>query len=234
LSNGIVRHISGDIQDLPDIKNCWKRIGVWGVERPRCPLLESVIHCRNCDVYIQAGRNLFERESPEDYQEECTEVMAADKEDELPGTISVVVFKIENEWMALPTQVFSEIMKPNLIHSFPYKRTPILLVIINVHGEIQLCMSLKELMGLGGGSSSEGESVRKYMMVVSGENGQWVFPVDEIHGILRIHPSTIQNVPATVARAQATYTKGIFNLGGRQVAFLDDELLFYSLKRSIQ
>lgn len=233
MNHQITRNIQSSHQ-VSKINNCWKRIGVWGNEKPRCPILETVIHCRNCDIYIQAGRNLFERESPEDYQEECTNVMAAEKEEELPGTISVVVFKIENEWMALPTQVFSEIIKPNLIHSFPYKRTPILLGIINVHGEIQLCMSLKELMGLGESSNLEKEKNRKFMMVVTSDTGQWVFPVDEIHGILRIHPSSIQNVPATVARAQATYTKGIFNLGGKQVAFLDDELLFYSLKRSIQ
>ena len=60
-----------------------------------------------------------------------------------------------------------------------------------------------------------------------------MFPADEILGIHRIHPHAFENVPVTVAKAQSTYTRGIFNWEGRHVGFLDEDLLFYSLTKNI-
>ena len=42
------------MQNQHNIENCWKRIGVWGQEeRFHCPVLKEMIHCRNCNVFIQ-------------------------------------------------------------------------------------------------------------------------------------------------------------------------------------
>ena len=76
---------------------CWKTIGVWGSEKPRCPKLEEVIHCRNCDQFTQAGRNLLERELPEEYQSEWGQIFAVKKIDAPVGTVALVIFRIEEE-----------------------------------------------------------------------------------------------------------------------------------------
>lgn len=221
---------------------CWKSIGVWGKvssgASARCPKLEKVIHCRNCEIFISAGRNLLEREMPDEYRTEWTQVMSAEKEDDLPGTVSAVVFRIEEEWLALRTQVFAEIIAPENLHShsLPHRNNPILIGVINVHGEIQLCISLKELLGIEAGEpgKEKKKTAHQRVMVLNSAEGQWVFPVNEILGIYRIHPNMFQNVPVTVAKAQSTFTKGLFHLEEKQVAFLDDDLLLYSLKRNLQ
>ena len=46
---------------------------------PRCPRLDEVIHCRNCEVFTQAGRNLLERALPEEYKEEWGSVLVKKK-----------------------------------------------------------------------------------------------------------------------------------------------------------
>lgn len=217
--------------------DCWKRIGVWGNEKPRCSRLEEVIHCRNCEIFTQAGRNLLERSLPEKYQKEWTEVMSARKEEDIPGTVSVIIFRIEEEWLALRTRVLAEVIDPENLysHSLPHRRNPVLMGIINVHGEIQLCVSLKSLLGIENSPrEKQARKANKRMVVVNSNSGQWVFPVDEILGIYRIHPGTFQNVPVTVAKAQSTFTKGIFNWEDRHVAFLDDDLLLYALVRNMQ
>lgn len=231
--------------------DCWKRIGVWGNEEPRCPELERVIHCRNCEIFTRAGRNLLEGSLPEGYMDEWTDVMAAQKEESLPGTVSVVIFRIEEEWMAIRTQVFAEIIDPEKLHShsLPHRKNPVLTGVVNVHGEIQLCVSLRELLGIEANGDDAIPSSREHsrektgngerqshkrMMVMTSDHGQWVFPVNEIYGIHRVHPNTFQNVPVTVAKAQSTFTKGIFRWGKQHVAFLDDELLIYSLVRNVQ
>ncbi len=223
----------------PDVKDCWKTIGVWGRRQPRCPVLAEVIHCRNCDVFKQAGRRLLDRDLPDTYRNEWAEVMAGHKEEQLFKTLSVLVFRIEEEWLALKTSVFAEVISPrNLkVHSLPHRKNRSLTGVINVRGEIQLCVSLKQLLGIEAGSGNRKDRSAagyKRMLVMESDDGRWVFPVDEILGIHRVHPNAFQNVPVTVAKAQSTFTKGIFMMGETHVAYLDDELLVYSLARSVQ
>ena len=215
-------------------ENCWKIIGVFSRKKPRCPRLAEVIHCRNCERFIYAGRNLLERDLPEDYREEWTEIMAAGKETEAPGTVSVVIFRVGQEWLALHTRLFREVVDPQKFHTLPHRKNPVLLGLVNVHGEIQLCISLRDLLDIRG-KSEENREVKGYrrMMVVASEGKQWVFPVEEIHGIYRIHPDSFQNTPVTVAKSRSAFTRNIFCWENMNVALLDDELVFASLKRSL-
>jgi len=221
-------------------ERCWKRIGVWGKEEPRCPELERVIHCRNCELFTQAGRNLLQRDIPDQYKDEWGQVLLEKKGEEPTGTFPVVTFRIETEWLALPARFFAEIIDTVNIHTIPHRKKQVLKGVVNVHGEIEVCVSLCHLIGLEEEVKEAGEKKEKAakplerMMVVSKDGDKWVFPVKEIHGIHHVHPGLFQNVPVTVAKSKSTFTKRIFNWKDKHVALLDDELLFYSLKRSIQ
>ncbi len=217
--------------------NCWKRIGVWSSNGPRCPELAKVIHCRNCEVFTRAGRNLLDRPLPEGYTTEWADILASEKEENLFNMISVVIFRIEDEWLALPTQIFTEVIAPDrlLRHGLPHRGNTVLMGLINVRGEIQLLVSLKELLNIeGDAGESMGRKIYKRMMVIQHDGEKWVFPVNEIRGIHRVHPNIFENVPVTVAKAQSTFTKGIFKWEDKHVAFLDDDLLFFSLTRNVQ
>ena len=217
-----------------DMENCWKKIGVFSKKKAQCSRLAEVIHCRNCDRFIHAGRNLLERDLPEACREEWTGIVASGKETESPGTVSVVIFRVWQEWLALHTRLFREVVDPQKIHTLPHRKNPVLLGLVNVHGEIQLCISLKDLLDIRGKSEENGEKKGyRRMMVVSSEGNQWVFPVEKIHGICRIHPDSFQNTPVTVAKSRSAFTRNIFSWENMNVALLDDGLLFASLKRSL-
>jgi len=209
---------------------------VWGKEEPRCPELDRVIHCRNCEVFTRAGRNLLERDLPDEYKDQWGQVLLEKKEEEPFGTFPVVTFRVETEWLALPARFFAEIIETVHIHTIPHRKKKILKGVVNVHGEIHLCVSLAHLIGLEEEDPGTEEIGRRHerMLVVSKDGEVWVFPVKEIHGIHHIHPGVFQNVPVTLAKSKASFTKGIFNWDNNHVALLDHELLFYSLKRSIQ
>ncbi len=240
LTTNVPRKMSHHIEQPVD--NCWKVIGVWGQEqRLTCPELERVIHCRNCEVFTQAGRKLLERDLPREYTHEWTDVLAQKKEEELLGTISVVIFRIEGEWLALSTQLFEEIIDvehvKSLLHSIPHRKNPVLMGILNVHGEIWPCVSFKALLGLEQDTDTakpKDTHTSKRMIVIHGDDGRWVFPVDEIHGIYRVHPSSFKNVPVTVSKAKTTFTKEIFHWDDKRVALLDSELLLYNVTRSVK
>jgi len=223
-------------KDNNDFNNtCWKKIGVFSREKASCPELKSVIHCRNCNTFIKAGRNLLERDLPLEYLNEWTEVIAAKKIEESPGTISVVIFRICEEWLAFSTNLYAEIIDPERFHTLPHRKNPVLLGLVNVHGELQICISLKNLLDLKGNTEKVKENKGyKRMMVINHNGEQWVFPVDEIHGIYRVHPDNFQNIPVTVKKSGTSFTRNIFCWKNKNVAYLDDELVFTTLKRSVQ
>ena len=215
-------------------ENCWKRIGVFSPGNAVCPELDQVIHCRNCEVYTRNGRDLLEREIPADYRDEWTEAMAEKKIEEAPGTFSVVIFRIGREWLALPTRLLAEVIHAERFHTLPHRKSPALLGIVHVHGEIQLCVSFHRLLEIDSRGDEADPHTHKRMIVLDRDGEKWVFPVNDILGIFRVDPSQFQNVPVTVAMAQSAFTQDIFHWKEMNVALLDAELLFFHLSRNVQ
>lgn len=217
-----------------NIDACWGRIGVSG--DGSCPELRRVIHCHNCPVYSAAGRGLLDRSAPEGYLDEWAGALAGEKEERASDTVSVVIFRLGVEWLALPTGVFKEVTEVRVVHALPHRSNSTLLGIVNIGGEIQLCVSLGGLLGLeeaGGADQNGRHGVYRRMVVVERERERWVFPADEVSGIHRFRPGELRGAPVTVAKAAATYTRGMIPWQGRSVGYLDDELLFYSLRRGL-
>ncbi len=224
-----------ETKDVPEkFYNCWKKIGVYSPQSPSCPELEKVIHCRNCHVYTSSGRKLLEREISPAHLDEWTQIIAKAKEDETPGTISVVIFRICREWLALRTRLFAEVIDPEKYHSIPHNRNLFILGIVNVHGEIQICFSLKDLLNIEQLPDNQEKSGYRRMIVLDNKGEKWVTPVDEVHGIYKVHPDQFQNVPVTVSKAKFTFTGSIFTWKNRHVGFLDDERLLLTLTRSLK
>ena len=216
------------------INDCWNKIGVWG--NGECPELERHVHCRNCPVYSAAAAQLLDSAVPPHYLDEWTGILAKEKPVEGLETDSVVIFRVETEWLALSTMVFQEISDRRPVHSLPHRRNGIVLGLVNIRGELLVCVSLREILGMEKTANLIGENSRaihQRFLVVSREGQRLVFAVDEVHGTRRFNPGDLKDVPATVARATATYTKGILLWENKSVGCLDDQLLFYTLNRSL-
>jgi chemotaxis-related protein WspD len=213
------------------IDDCWNRIGVWG--NAECPELKKVVHCRNCQVYSAAAARLLDRSPPADYQRSWGAHFSKAKEVEAADTHSVVIFRVGEEWLALPTQVFKEVSDLRTVHTLPHRRNGIVLGLVNIRGELLICVSLAEALGLARRAAGEPAKLAGRLLVVSREGGRLVFPVDEIYGIHRFAGSELKAVPATVAKAPATYVKSGLPWQDKTVGCLDDQLLFYTLNRSL-
>jgi chemotaxis-related protein WspD len=216
------------------IDDCWNRIGVWGRERPRCPKLDSVIHCMNCQVYSGAGRQLLDRVPHQDYIAGWTEQLKQEKSRKYGNLVSAVVFRIAGEWLALSARLFQEVVEMRVVHRVPHGKTSVLRGLINIRGELQLCVSMGQLLGIekrpqSGPNPQVGMGER--MVVVAHQGDRYVFPVTEIQGICRYANNDLEAVPTTAGQAMNNYLKGILNRDGRHVGCLDEELIFSSLKR---
>lgn len=226
--------------------DCWNQIGVEGDRS--CPQLKTAIHCRNCSVYSMAGRSLLEREASPEYLQEWTDILAKTQPENAlvpitsgvlvrsANTVSVMIFRLGNEWLAFPVKLLQEITNSCAIHSLPHRSNQLFLGLINIRGEILLCVSLRHLLNLESVAEVDPNSSAmgfKQIMVVASEGKRWVFPVDEVCGVHRFQIGELQNTPVVISKASAAYTKGIIYWQEKKVNYLDSDLLFYTLEERI-
>ncbi len=218
------------------VVNCWNSIGVWGQERPRCPLLPEVIHCRNCEKYIVAGQHALQRQVPGDYQQEWTQLLARKKDLDIGHDLTTIVFRVGDEWFSLPVDYLQHVETRRAIHSIPHRKSAIVKGIVNVGGEIKMCFSLGGLLGVELASmldSSQRTAVYEGLVVLKKGKHSYVFPVTEVLELARIKLDDLKTVPATVSATAASYLLGIFRYEGHHVGHLDTDLVMAGFERSL-
>lgn len=221
---------------LKVIDDCWNRIGVRG--DGSCPELSQYVHCRNCPVYSAGAAELLDTDAPASYFADRTAHFAEPAQAEEEGeTRSVVIFRVASEWLALPTAVVIEVANLLPIHSLPHRPNGVVLGLASVRGELLVCVSLRQVVGAeppaAAGHERRGKAYQR-LLVIRREAVRVVCPVDEVHGIHRFHPRELKEVPTTVARATVAYSTALLPWQGHAVGTLDDQLLFYTLKRSLE
>lgn len=183
--------------------------------------------------------SLLDRPLPEGYREEWArhfaepERLKAAEEDTEQRT--VVLFRVGEEWLALPAGLFHEVTEPRRYHTLPHRRDTMVLGIVNVRGELLVCVSLSALLGIVQTAPVERNERTKTFsrLVVFGEDTRRVaFPVDEVHGVHRYEEGDVVEVPATVGKATA-FTRFMISWNGRAVGRLDDALILAALDRGI-
>jgi chemotaxis-related protein WspD len=220
--------------EAPAINDCWNKIGVWG--KADCPELGKHIHCRNCPTYSAAATQLLNGTPPSHYLDEWTNLVAEERKGKELEIHSAVIFCIGSEWLALSTKVFKEVANSKPIHSLPHRRNGIVLGLVNIRGELLVCVSLARALGLENGPRTSGEKKRitlNRLLVVNEKGNRLAFPVDEVGGIHQFIPKEKKELPATIAKAVATHLTGMLSWQNKSVALIDDQLLFHTLNKSL-
>ena len=216
---------------------CWNTIGVWGDSQAgRCEKLADVIHCRNCNVYWEAGRAVFERHVPDSYVEEWTRSLASIKQQVSRLSHSIIFFRLGQEWFSFSTRAFVEVSQVRPIHSIPHQSSGLIKGVVNVGGSVKVCFSLSHVLGVDDASlKTESGQVGIYnrFVVVKVENSEFVFPVDEVAGVHRYDPDELKPVPATVETVKARLLLGVLNIGNREVACIDVEKLAQTIEELV-
>lgn len=223
--------------------NCWNQIGVWGDRT--CSELSPVIHCRNCPIYSQAGRGLLERPAPDGYVAEWTELLAQPRRQwqmDHANALVVDIFRLGQEWLALPSGLIKQVLPSSVIHTLPHRSNKILLGIVNVRGQLLLCVALHELLGLSKTESTLHRvpnlvsakhriSQQSYLIIVEVQQELWTFEVNEFDGLHRFSSDTLHNVPALSHKKLKTFTQAILPWQDQNVSYLDADCVFEALKQ---
>ncbi len=227
------------------VHDCWNKIGITG--DGSCAELQAHVHCRNCPVYAAAGAQLLNRPLPADYRRERTAHFAQPRQTAAPTRTSALIFRIGSEWLALPSAVFQEVAESRPVHSLPHRRQGVVLGLVNVRGELLICVALSRLLGIEVLSVSGAKpktsandsavslrpSTFLRLLVANWDGQRLAFPVDEVLGIQRLETPELKAAPAGNAKAAQTFTQGIFAWRDHTVGFLNADSLFATLNRSL-
>jgi chemotaxis-related protein WspD len=227
----------------PALHDCWNRIGVMGDRS--CSELSTVMHCYDCPVYASAGDSLLEREPPQNYLNEWIDILTETPHDQADiesdgaivrtaDAISVIIFRLGNERLALPVRVLQEVTPPCIVQPVPHRSDALFLGLANIRGETLLCVSLSHLLNVEPADEEPSNSMSGKRMMVAGQgDDKWVFAVDEVHGVFRFHLNEIRDAPIVISKAAEAYTQGIVHWQGQKVNYIDSELLFYTMNHKI-
>lgn len=217
------------------IDDCWNSIGVWSRSGGSCERIKDVIHCRNCDVFIAAGRLIFERESPLAYQQENLAVLAASGTIADGDSVGIIVFRLGAELFALPSGVFELITELKHIHRLPHMKSPYIKGVINISGEVCLCHSFMAVLDIDANVDepvTDKQHVYKRIAVVRIDGNRYVFPVDEVKGITTYQRVNLKSPPATISEEIKNLVKGAIHMDGDEIAILDAGNIHQLLSRA--
>ena len=215
-----------------EVTACWSDSGVYG--NGSCLELQKFVHCRNCPVYSAAATRLLDRPLPGYYREEWTRHFGDEKRAPETGSASLILFRVQCQWLALPTRSFQEVAEKRPLHSLPNRPGGIVLGLANVRGELMTCVSLGHLLGIPDAPSlATIRAEYRRLLIVHGETGKLAFPVEEVRGPNRFQPHELKGPPSTLTRSSPAFSQAVLSWQDQAVGLLDAEFLLSSLSRCL-
>lgn len=219
-------------QVVAPMEHCWRHVGVSGDRS--CAELATFIHCRNCPVLASAARSFFDRPAPPGYFESWQAILEQPAVSLDADARSVLIFRLGTEWLALPTAVLVEVTSPRQPHRLPHRSGPLLAGIVNIRGQLQICVRLEGLLGLDAAAKEQAaESPTARLLVVERAGARWAFRVDEVAVVHRVPSQAMREVPATVSGAGVRATGALFAWRDKNVGLLDEARLLDGLRGRI-
>ena len=189
-----------------------------------------------------AARTFFDREPPPHYLEEWVERLAQPEEHVKQDLLSLVIFRLYDEYLAVQTRWLVEVTLPQPIHAIPHRTNEVVLGLVNIRGQLRICFSAHGLLGVALPAvsqqthRSDAISTAPYaaslerMLILHDRSEQWVFPVEEVLGVHRLPVRDLHSVPSTFGKAGA-FSQSVFSWTSHTVGYLD-ETRFLSALRS--
>ncbi|MGV2287830.1 chemotaxis protein CheW [Trinickia sp. YCB016] len=226
---------------IAPVDACWNRIGTRG--DGSCEQLSTYSRCLNCPVFEHAASTLLDRPLDDadlaaaaQIARTTNTVSAPSASSAAAAAHSALVFRVADEWLALPSTALKQIDDIRPIHSLPHRRNRIVLGLVNIRGALTVAVSLAELLHLDRSASSTNASRKSYprMLVAAHRSEPVAFPVDEVEGVMRFAASELQPVPTTLAHTTSSHASGVLAWRDTTIGLLDPDRVFESLAGSLR
>ncbi len=138
-------------------------------------------------------------------------------EEETTDRLSLLLFRIGEEWYAVGVGAVREIFQEYEVTSIPCV-PPFILGVVNVRGEILSVTDPALLMHIG--SIEETDGVKPPAIVIADDEVATALVVDEIGDITDVPHGSIEPPVSIIDRAQAEFIEGSVYVGGAMVGLL--------------
>ena len=91
---------------------------------------------------------MLERKVPDDYDRSGLNVSASQNSNRQARNNSSLLFRLGDEWLAIDSLCVNEITQMRTIHSLPHRDSQLVKGLVNVRGELKLCVSLGAVLKL--------------------------------------------------------------------------------------
>ena len=154
-----------------------------------------------------------------------------DKEDENNArfhgeTFGVLIFRLGVEWLAFRAQTIAEVTNPRPVHRVPHRSNEIFVGLVNLQGQVQLCVSLHGLLGVPAPSAP----ARLVVLRDRDRAENWAFAADEVVGVQNIARNQLRGVPSTLVNPTVGFSQAVLSWNGRSVGLLDELRVFTTLR----
>ncbi|VVD75993.1 chemotaxis signal transduction protein [Pandoraea communis] len=160
-------------------------------------------------------------------------------EDEAARGPSLLLFRVADEWLALPASTIEEVAPMRAWHSVPGHRQRALLGLVNLRGALVPCLSLEKLLGVqpapkaqAAPSSLLRTSTSRLLALRHGHHLS-VFPVTEVHGTVTPAKTAMGSVPATTLGATDGFAVAVLRWREHVVGVLDPLRVGAAFDRSL-
>jgi chemotaxis-related protein WspD len=113
------------------------------------------------------------------------------------------------------------------VHHVPHRSNQILAGLVNLRGQLALCVSLHGLLGVDASRAP----ARLVVLHDRDRRETWAFPVDEVLGVERVSESQWRGIPSTLVNPAVGFSQAVLAWNGRSVGLLDEQRLFAAFRR---
>jgi chemotaxis-related protein WspD len=115
------------------------------------------------------------------------------------------------------------------VHRIPHRSNAILMGVVNLQGQNQLCVSLHGLLG----AVANPAPLPSPRLVVLRDNERaeiWVYPADDVVGVRRLRRSHWRGVPSTLINPAVGFSQAVLSVDDQSVGLLDEQRVFTALR----
>lgn len=136
------------------------------------------------EVALSPAQAFLDRKNPEGYDAYWLRMLKDTPRPKTTVQASLLIFELGGQHFALSAKVLVEVMRPQIIYPIPHATHSILLGLVKVQGDLQLAISLEQL--IFSGSKKQTVNLQhpqtRFVVVHDGQEGL-VFPVQKILGV---------------------------------------------------
>ncbi len=216
----------------PGDEGCWKRIGVWRHSGDPCERLEEYFHCHHCPVFSQMARQVLGRPAVDNPTFETVEDLEVSET--VRDTIETFVVKIGDALVGFPRGLINQVMGFSRIHSIPNRHSQTIKGLVNIDGEIKICISLGRLLNIEAGNKNKNNNaqnaIHERLVSIATASGEWILPVSAVIG----HQSLTASGEGNSRELQRLrYISSILMSDGKPVLLVDGQALDSGLLNTV-